>query len=109
MIQLKQHDTARPITDTLLLDGLPVDLTGADVVFIMRPKTPENDAPGVRHDFVTIDLPEINANVRIVPTEDIVGVAGLFETEWEATLAGGAVLTFPTKGYNLMKINPDLG
>lgn len=108
MVELKQYDTARPLVDTLMLGGLPIDLTGSTIVFVMRPKTPENNAPATRYTGVAIVGPAINGQVSLAPTAPLVAIPGVFESEWEITFPTTKILTVPTHGYNLLKINPEL-
>jgi hypothetical protein len=95
---MKQNDTAPSLAIKVInkSDGLPLDLTGASAVFSMRLEgetTPKVDGSSadvydeaggrVRYDWAAADT-------------DTVGV---YEGEFEVTLLGGGIVTFPQDGY----------
>ena len=103
MIKIKEGDTARTLTDTLLLDGSAIDLTGATVVLVWRlPNGVVN-----RRSATIVD--EEAGRVSYAPTIEDVGTAGRHALEWEITFAGGGVLTVPSSGYIQLVVARDLG
>jgi hypothetical protein len=109
---IKQNDTAPSIAATLKdSGGLPVDLTGAQVKFIMA--TRPNGAQ-VEHDAAKVDAAasivdaaagEVRYDWQATDTD----TAGVFDAEWEVTYASGAVETFPSGEYLIIKVLEDLG
>jgi len=103
MVELKQHDTARSITDVLKLGDQVIDLTDASVVLIIKGR----NTPAVRRD-ATITNAAAGA-VSYKPVAEDVENPGSFDLEWEITFQSGDVLSVPTHSYARLIINPDLG
>jgi hypothetical protein len=102
-ITIKRNDTQLTFTDTLLVNGVPTDLTGASVSFILK-----NTATGVtRKRSATITNAEGGA-VSYAPVAEDVATEGNFDQEWEVVWVGGKQLSFPTRGYNRVVIAADL-
>lgn len=104
MIEIKQHDTSRPFTDTLLLDGNPINLAGATVALLFHNRrtllTTRRDA--------TIES-ELTGEVSYQPVEEDVATPDTFDLEWEITFNDTSQLTVPSSGYIGLKVNADLG
>jgi hypothetical protein len=99
---IKQNDTSPSLTATLRGIG---DLTGATVVFHMRPKNEKT--PKVINGAVDItDVAE-----KIVRYDWVTGdtdTAGNFEAEFQVTYAGGRIETVPNNSYIDIKIIDDI-
>ena len=111
MVELKQGDTARVLTDTLLLGGAAIDLTGAAVALLLK----NEDTGALIRQTATIMFPDDQADltkrgrVQYQPTNSDVAKPGKYDLEWEITFSDDSMLTVPTHGYGKLKINPDLG
>lgn len=106
-IRLKRNDTSPALRLTARDDqGAVVDLTGASAKFLMRgafpPRASKVDAAAVvetpaggvlRYDWVAGDL----------------DTAGNFDAEFEVTLSGGGLETFPKDGWLRVTVDEDLG
>lgn len=104
MIEIKQGDTARPFTDTLLLGGQAINLTDATVNLLLKD---EKSSKLIRQLATITDA--VNGKVQYQPIDSDVAKPGVFDLEWEITFSDGKQLTVPTHGYGKVKINPDLG
>ena len=104
MITIKRNDTARKISDTLLLDGAAIDLTGSTVKFVMKPKG-SGDIIKKNATIVTAPAGKVEYQFETGDTQN----AGGYFIEWEITFSGGAVLTVPDDGYSELTILEDLG
>lgn len=104
IVYLKRGDTARKITDTLSLSGLPIDLTGATVVLVwaLAGSVAQRKTASIVGDPTT-------GNVSYAPTTEDVATAGVVRIEWEITFADTTVLTVPTVDETILRILPDLG
>lgn len=101
-IPIKQHDTARTLTDTLLLDGAAIDITSASVVLVWK----RPDAQVYRRDATIVDAE--TGQVSYAPLAADVEDIGIHLLEWEITFASGKILTVPTNGYIRLNVLPDL-
>lgn len=98
IIFVKQNDTARILTDTLLLsDGTPINLENATVKFIVN---------NVRKDCEIVNAPIGSVQYRFDDSD--LENAGSLTCEWEITYDTGLQLSVPTKGYIIVRIVPDL-
>ena len=104
VVYLKRGDTARKITDTLSLDGQPLDLTGATVVIVWAATGAE-----VERKNASIENDPTLGQVSYTITADDVAAAGAVRIEWEITFADQSVLTVPTLDEIILRILPDLG
>jgi hypothetical protein len=101
-VSIKRNDTGVSFTDTLTVNGAAVDLTGATVLFLMRLR----DGKTVFSQTATIvdaGAGQVAYGPGALPT-----TPGLYEQEWQVTLAGGNILTFPSDGYNTVDVLDDL-
>lgn len=101
-ISIHQFDTARAITDTLEIDGDPINLAGAAVKIrfydIQRQTMWEQDAD-VGGDGTA-------GEVSYDPADEDVADAGAFEFEWGVVFANGKPMTVPTEERNKLTIWP---
>jgi hypothetical protein len=101
--RIKQNDTTRSVTDTLLLGEAPINLTGATVVLVLKRKGGEV----IRKSATITDAPSgkvscaLGANETSQPEQ--------FQAEWEVTLNGGGIITVPDDSYHIIQVLPDLG
>lgn len=111
---LKVNDTGPPLRRTLIeaATGLPVDLTGASVKYIM---TKEDKSTGKINAAMTIESPATSGVVRYDWQAADTTPAGNFPSEIEVTKASGEKITFPAgdpepgKSYIFVLMTPDLG
>lgn len=103
--EIKRNDTRPYFPATLVFDnGSVAPITGASIRFIARRRSDgqtkidgaaviTDDAAGeVEYRFTTTDTDE----------------AGAFDCEWEVTYADFTVQTFPTRGFDRLKVLGDL-
>lgn len=102
---IKQNDRAPSISCALEAPaGVPVDLTGTTVNFVMRAEggvSPKVNA------LATID----NATAGLVHYDwgsTDTDTAGLYAAEWEVSFVGGIVRTFPADGYLYINVEASL-
>lgn len=103
-IKVKRGDVGVIFDDTLTSNGDPIDLTDADVVFILRPLRATE--PTV--DAAAVVLDEEAGTVRYVSADGDLDVAGLYEQEWEVRYGSGDRFTVPSGGYNHVLVLGDL-
>ena len=101
-VNIKQNDTKGIFLDTLKVDGVPVDLTGTTVFFLLRKVT-----VFVRQPATIVGTPT-NGDVKYQPVAVDVEVPGKYEQEWEVDFGDGRTLTFPNGDYNIVNILDDL-
>src|SRR4029453_6104118 len=104
MIEIKQHVTSRLFTDTLVLDGNPINLSGATVSLLF--KSNQTLAPTRR--AAPMGSPA-TGEVSYQPVAADVAYPGTFNLEWEIVFADTKQLTVPSEDYIQLRINPDLG
>lgn len=103
MIELKQHDTSRPITDTLTINGVAINLANATVSLIFRA------ADGTVTKRTATIVSAGFGQVQYTPIPADVATPGIFDLEWEIVFVDSTNLTVPTSGYIRLIIHPDLG
>lgn len=100
---IKRGDTARKLTDTLTLDGAPLNLAGATVKAAWRQRLEK---------IVTVrNAAIVNAAAGMVEYQFVAGdtdLDGEFLMEWHVTLSGGGRLAFPTADYHVIRVVADL-
>ena len=105
LYEMKQNDT-RPKPDALLKfsDGSVPSMTGATVKFIAREVT----SAIVKIDAAAtiVDVPTASVEYAILPTDT--DIAGTYYCEWEVTFVDGSVQTFPTRGFDRLRIRGDI-
>lgn len=100
-VAVKRGDVGVVFEDTLTSGGVPVDLTGATVRFILS----RNGASTVR--VATV----VNAAAGTVSYAAVAGdlaTAGEHRQEWEVTWPAGQTLTYPSDGWNRVLVLDDL-
>lgn len=104
-VVLKRGDTRTAIRATLLdPGGLPVNLAGASVRFIMA------DFRGtvrIAREAVIADATQGKVWFVFEPTET--DETGTFRGEFEVRFSDGRLETYPNSGYLTIEIIPDLG
>jgi hypothetical protein len=97
---IKQNDTAPNIREQLLLGGSPQTLVGASVRFHLR--NAQNGTTKVDQPAIVIDASQGIVEYDWVAIDT--NTAGTFQREWEVTLSGGRILTFPNDavGYDIV-------
>ncbi len=103
-LSIKQHDLARKLTDTLTIDGEPIDLNGAVVSIVFQNE--EGGDPVVREATIT---DATGGQVEYQFVDDDTTDAGTWFFEWEIVFGDAAPLTVPDNGYYKLIIMPDLG
>ncbi len=99
---IKRGDTGQVFSATLTRDGLPFNLTGYTVWFIMR----NIDSEAVIKRLATV-VDAVAGDVEYSPELSDIAEVGVFQVEWEAEKAGW-VLTFPSDSYEKLRIIADL-
>lgn len=106
-IFIKRHDTKGKFTDTLKLNGNPIDLTLCAVSFILK-KTGlviKQTATILQ----TAPPPDASAGkVEYQPLPVDVAVKGKYRQEWEVIFPDTEKLTVPNDGWNDVEILEDL-
>jgi hypothetical protein len=103
----KQHDTKIIFKDTPTIDGVavsPPTFNGATLTFLLKDA---NLVPPFAVKQPAVINPDGTFQYQPLPTD--VANAGDFQQEWEVVYPGGAILTFPNNGWNVVKIISDLG
>jgi hypothetical protein len=102
-VNIKQNDTKGIFSDTLTVDGVPVNLTGCTVKFLLR-------KPGIAVISQTATVAAaLTGDVTYQPVLADVSKVGKYQQEWEVTFGDNRILTFPNGGYNTVIIGDDLG
>jgi hypothetical protein len=108
-IRLKRGDVGVRFTDTLTANLEPINLTGATVLFLLRPLGASE--PNVIGEATIIDAD--GGEVEYVSVEGDLEDSGLCRQEWEITYETGDVFTVPSESHNVVRIvgdlNPDDG
>lgn len=99
-VTIKRYDTGLVFTDTLINDGVPVDLTGCTVKFIMKKGMLVFSAAAV---IVAPEAGTVSFGPAQLPSE-----VGSYSQEWEVTFNDQRVLTFPSNTYNTVRVIADL-
>lgn len=97
MFVIKSGDTAPPFEAVLAVDGVPVDLTGATVLFLME----RNRTNVVSGEAV---IGGEDGEVSYAWQEGDTDTPGIYLAEWEVTFSDNTVRTFPNDGYSRIKI-----
>lgn len=104
---IKQGDTSPDLVSTLKgADGVAVDLTGADVRFIM---TPRGETDPTIDGVADIDADPETGIVSYQWAEGDTEAAGLYDAEFEVTFVDYSVQTFPNSGYLRIQVLRQLG
>ena len=91
--------------EPLAVDGVTLDLTGASILFLMK----LIDSPYTAYSLAAaIDGTATNGDVIYTLGVGFPTTAGRYKQEWQVTQSGGTIITFPSKGYNIVNIQEDL-
>jgi hypothetical protein len=101
-ITIKRGDTAQTIADTLLLNGAPLNLTGATVEAAWRLRT---GTVVTKQAATLVSAVAGTVSYQFVTTD--VAAAGEYLFEWQITLPTGR-LTVPSTDYHTLLIVDDL-
>jgi BppU N-terminal domain len=108
-VKIKRNDTKGKFIDTLTLDGLPVNLTGCTIKFLLRRRGRSTGSPETMiRDAAIAGDPQLG-QVEYQPVADDVEVEGIYDHEWQVTFADGKILTVPNQTFNTVEILRDLG
>jgi len=102
MLRVKADDTAVVFTAILTVDGVPVDLTGAEVLFLI-----ESEA-GQKIQVLAEIVDPLAGSVQYQVTGLLQVLPGRYRQEWQVTFADSGVLTFPNGTYNRLEVLADL-
>lgn len=105
IINIKRGDTKGIFVDTLKVDGVAVDLTGATVRFLMR----RTSKPAKSVNQAAAITSPTTGDVQYQPVAQDIDTEGAYEQEWEVTFQSGKILTFPNGDFNTVNIRRDLG
>jgi hypothetical protein len=86
-------------------NGEPANIEGATVEFIMRSLTAKEAQP-LTGKVVLVDAAE--GKLYFAPSAADTSVPGNYTANWKVTFVGGEVMTFPTKGYLWVQVQPNL-
>jgi hypothetical protein len=106
-VLIKRGDTKGKFIDTLTLDGVPINLTGCTVKFLLRRRGRDKEQLTINQVAVITDQPE--GKVEYQPVAADVEVEGLYDHEWQVTFPSAEILTVPNSGFNTVEILRDLG
>ena len=99
--RIKSGDTAVVFTDTLLINDVAINLTGASVKFLLKDSA-------VSFSAAAAIVSAVLGTVSYTPSAGFPTTAGQYFQEWEVTQSNGTILTFPNAGYNRLVIFDDL-
>lgn len=100
---IKKGDLDPTYSGQLLVNGLPVDLTGRTVQFIMK------DAAGVLKVNAAATITDaVNGRIEYRWVSGDTDTPGTYRVEWEVTTAGKR-RTFPPRDYLYIEVVGDLG
>lgn len=105
LYEIKQNDT-RPRPDALLRfsDGTIPNLTGATVKFIAREVTSAEAKIDAAATITDVPTGAVEYTLLAADTD----LTGTYYCEWEVTFADSSVQTFPTRGFDRLRIRGDL-
>lgn len=108
-VYIKQHDTQPSISATLTEDGVAVDITGATVTFVMRPRLCRHEVPAAspKVEAAAVVVDAATGQVRYDWAVGDTDTEGQFDAEFKVSIAG-AVTTYPSSGYLPIVISKDL-
>ncbi len=98
---MKKGDTLPALTDTLLVGGLPVDLTGATVSLVM---THMQGLETVEAEALT-PAPTTSGVVLYDWEDGDTATSGMYRVEWRVEFPGGAIQTFQGDQFQFVEIS----
>lgn len=108
-VKIKRNDTKGKFIDTLTLDGVPVNLTGCSIKFLIRRRGRSTGSPETLIRTAAIAGDPTLGNVEYQPVAADVQQEGIFDHEWQVTFPDGKILTVPNFDFNTVEILRDLG
>jgi hypothetical protein len=107
-VLIKRNDTKGKFIDTLTLDGVPVNLTGCTIKFLMRRRGRSTGSPETLVRTAAITGDPTQGKVEYQPVAGDVDKEGIFDHEWQVTFVDGKILTVPNQTFNTVEILRDL-
>lgn len=104
ILKIKSGDTALQFTDTLRVDGVASDITGATVLFLMK----LIGSPSTAYSLAATIVSAASGTVKYVPGVGFPTAVGDYRQEWQVSYVEGTILTFPSDSYNIVKKLDDL-
>lgn len=104
-VEVMSEDTGMRFTDTLKLDGVVVNLTGATVYFVMKLVGPPNTAYFLAAEIVDA----VAGTVKYEPGVGYPTALGTYRHLWRVVDSNGKILSFANNDYNIIKIKDNLG
>lgn len=103
-LTIKQHDSGRPVVDTLSDADGPINLTGATVKMLAR-----NSDTGVVVINAAATITNATAGaVSYALTAADLAAAAVLQFEWQIAYADGSIFTVPSNGYHYISILGDV-
>lgn len=102
-IVMTQGNLLPSIQEPLKLGGVPVNLTGASVVFRFRPQS-----GGASREGPCVVVDGLLAIVRYDWQPGDTAAAGVFDAQFIATYPGAKPMSFPNKGYRRLEITAEI-
>ena len=103
VVDVKRGDVGVIFTDTLAATGLANLNNVTSLLFLLR-----NHSTGTLVSKTATVTNSATLTVQYVTQSGDLGTAGVYLQEWELTFNDGSVLTFPSRGYNLVRVADDL-
>jgi hypothetical protein len=103
---IKAHDRMPIIQATLATNGVPVNITGATIKFLMAKGSYPGDTLQVNAAATIVDA--VNGIVSYSWTSADTSIPGDYLAEWEVTYASGVQQTFPTADQLIVRVVNDL-
>lgn len=102
---IKQYDTGSKFTDFLQEDGVPVDLDGGSVRFVMRTQSGTTliDAPATVLQTGQ-EQDDTIPNVEYLPLDGDLQTPGVHYVEWHCVTRNGRLITLPRGSYRLVEV-----
>lgn len=102
---LKQGDRSTIGTRLIEADGTPANLTGRTVRIHIR----RRGTGAILIDAAATVTAAATGDVTWTPgVGETETLAGLYDVEWETTLADGRQITYPNRGYDTLHVDADL-
>lgn len=100
MLTIKEGDL--PLIESILVNGEggPANLTSTNV----RLKMVNSDTEAEILDVAAVIFDAAAGHVRYQVTSGQIVGTGLFKMEWEVTYPSGQVLTYPSNGFDYLKV-----
>src|SRR4029077_9532007 len=96
-VKIKRNDTKGKFIDTLTLDGVPVNLSGCTIKFLMRRRGRSIGSPETLIRVASITGDPTLGKVEYQPVAADVEQDGIYDHEWQVTFVDGKILTVPNQ------------